>query len=84
MIEPIVLTKKGEILLDDMPDLNRKDETSLPSQVGIHKFCLGFIKIIKVAKEWKALVCERCNLRVLFPANISTYAELRKYFSKRK
>ena len=42
--------------------------------IGIHQLCNGYIKVIRVSKDWNALTCRCCNLRKLFPAHIDLNA----------
>ncbi len=79
MIEPIILTEYGETLFDDMADLGRGDDAVLSGRVGVHRTCAGFIDILSVSKTHKALLCQKCGLRVVVPKEVETYGDLRKH-----
>lgn len=83
-LDPIVLTKYGESLLEYPSDRGHaRDESTLGSTVGVHELCRGFVDRVKVAKEHDALVCRQCCLRVVFPNTVKTYGDLRRVMKAR-
>ncbi|TSC71208.1 MAG: hypothetical protein G01um101449_63 [Parcubacteria group bacterium Gr01-1014_49] len=95
-LEPIQLTPDGERLREFPynPTLNgfsrppvqafvdhTRDEHEFRGEVGIHDYCEGRMKRIRVAETRDALICGRCHLRVLFPKEVQTYGELRGFLA---
>lgn len=81
MLKEIRITKQGEILLP-YPGTHLRDDIELSLCVGVHKHCECFVDIRKVAAEINALICRRCNLRVLIPITIKTWNELAAYMKE--
>lgn len=79
MIKPIVLTSAGETLLG-YPGSVRGDEGELDNCIGVHDVCNGFVDIKKISTTHNAIICRSCHLRVIVPASLKTYGELRAYF----
>lgn len=77
MIKPIVLTKFGEILNPDSKTGN--DDNNLSTGVGLHDVCGGWFDLRPISETHKALVCSACKLRVVMPAEVTTYGDLRGY-----
>lgn len=51
------------------------------SGVGVHLHCRGWMRRTRVTETHDGLVCSSCYLRVLFPREIKTYGELRKFLA---
>ena len=75
---PIRLTELGEMLIDD-PKLKFTEKLKLDGCLGIHAFCGGLIFIRRVSIAHKAIFCLDCCLRIIVPAEVVTYDDLRKY-----
>ena len=65
---------------------SKKDEkdTELFSCIGVHEFCEGWIDKTKVSKEYQALHCRRCNLRILTPLSVDTWLKLNEHCKKER
>ena len=88
-LTPIQLTHEGDILEEHYPHAGLEihhahvnDKTILSKKLGLHKYCEGEIWRIRVAREYNALYCNSCHLRISFPNIIWTYGELRKYMAQ--
>ena len=81
-IKPIVLTLFEETMIEHS-GVRNGDGIKLSGRIGSHDICGGWIDIIQISKENKAIICKTCYLRVVIPAYIKTYGELREYFDKR-
>jgi hypothetical protein len=87
-LKPIQLSDVGDFLLEyppsntmTFPD-HSKDDNKLSSCVGIHEHCHGWVDRKRTSKTHDVLVCRSCFLRIVFPAEIKTYGELRIYMNK--
>ncbi len=78
MIKPIVLTSFGETLRG-YPGSNAGDEGKLGSCIGVHDVCDGWVDIKEISTTHNAIVCRGCSLRIVVPASLKTYGELRTY-----
>jgi hypothetical protein len=75
------MTNEGEILSISS---NYEETSPLPdSFLGHHEICLGLIKARRVSKCSKILLCDRCGLRVYFPAHVGTLEELNNFLHKK-
>lgn len=87
-LEPIPLTPEGDLLRESSPGIrgfglryfikHTRDENSLGSCVGVHKYCDGWMDRKRATKTHDAIVCRECHLRVLFPKEVETYGDLRR------
>ncbi len=87
-LEPIQLTKDGEILLEFPPEVTsrnwlvnhtRDHDELAKSRVGIHGYCGARLNRNRVTEVSDALHCNDCGLRILIPKEIKTYGELRQH-----
>lgn len=82
-LPPIQLTVEGD-RLREYPRSGRyltdhvRDHNKLESCVGVHDFCGGFVDRRGATPTHDALTCRSCNLRVLFPKEVTTFGELRQ------
>ncbi|MEK7192966.1 MAG: hypothetical protein AAB682_02410, partial [Patescibacteria group bacterium] len=59
-----------------------RDESRLKvSFAGKHLVCGNRLDRLAVTPTFHAIVCKECCLRVLFPKEVETYGELRKYLA---
>ena len=79
MIRPIILTSFGETLLGYQGNDEGGDERKLNYYSLVHDVCGGFIDIRKISTTHNAIICRLCYLRVVIPASLETYGELRAY-----
>jgi len=94
-LTPIQLTLEGDLLGEyppDKPALSRdyfvnhtRNENclDLDSCVGVHEFCDHRMDRMRATKTHDAIVCQACNLRILFPKEVKTYGELRQALTKK-
>ena len=83
MVEPIVLDKNtGEILLG-YPGSEQGDEGELWCCIGVHEICRGWVDIKPISTTHQALVCRSCGMRILVPASVKTFGDLRSFFNKK-
>ena len=80
MIRWINLTKFGEKLRAEKGAF--KEEGKLSLCIGVHDICTGFVHLREVSKTYNVIQCLLCGLRIVIPAEIKTYGELRSYFRK--
>ncbi|OGZ64108.1 MAG: hypothetical protein A3A98_03955 [Candidatus Staskawiczbacteria bacterium RIFCSPLOWO2_01_FULL_40_39] len=81
-MEPIVLTKIGETLIEDpVHQVNEQDTFSkMPIAVlGVHDICKGWISVKGVSATHNIIYCRSCGLRIQFPREIDTYGKLRQW-----
>jgi len=86
MINPIVLTSFGETITG-YPGSEETDDSKLGgccSCIGVHDVCEGFVDIKEISTTHKAIICRECHLRVVVPASIQTYGQLREYLVRKK
>ena len=84
-IEVVRLNVHGEYL-----DISRSfqdktfivDERFFRVDLGTHRFCCCKINIRKITPNHNALYCGGCNLRIVLPGNISTFAELTDFLKE--
>lgn len=84
-LKPIVITEYGERLREypsRIGDDHATDADVLNCCIGIHEVCSSWIDIRKVTAIHQALICRGCHLRVIIPAAVRTYGDLRKHFAK--
>ena len=81
MFRSIKLTKFEEVLIDSR-DSDRTEESKLGDCIGVHAICGGNMYICRVSLTHKAIFCIYCQLRIIIPAEIVTYADLRKHLSE--
>jgi len=79
---PIVLTEQGDTLLErsdrrGAPPLS--DETSLGG--GVHAICGGCIDYRRTTNTHSVLLCRACGLRLVIPADVVTYGQLRGHLT---
>lgn len=88
-LEPIQLTREGEMLLEYPPSSHHlagfqyfvdhtRDDYQLSSCVGVHAYCSGWLDRMQATQSHDAIVCRRCHLRVLFPKEVVSYGDLRQ------
>lgn len=83
-LRPIQLTPLGDFLLeypsrrDGYLVDHTRDKHPLPSCVGIHDCCNGWMDHKRATKTHDVLVCRNCFLRISFPREVKTYGELRQ------
>lgn len=83
-MEPIVLSQYGETLIEN-PAFKKGDDDDLNGQthvVGTHQHCRGAIERVTVSSTHFALICNDCNLRVVIPNRVKTFARLRRFFKR--
>ncbi len=85
---PIQLTSDGDRLREYPPSReylvdHTRDTHKLPSCVGVHAHCDGWMDRIHTTETLDVLVCRRCHLRVPFFTSIKTYGELRAYLASK-
>lgn len=68
----------------DSNDPIMRDTKLAVKGVLVHTHCFGFIDIKKISKDYNAIVCRACKMRIPFPNTIKTYGELKNYLKKRK
>ncbi len=92
-MDPILLTRDGEELLEDgrevwrsngrnidpMTNLADPEDQVIPNSAGRHRYCCGKMFRRSVAKNSFVIYCEDCGLRVVVPNTVTTFRELRKY-----
>lgn len=92
-MNPIVLTPKGDLLIEDvrklkaveslggyyLEDLRTRDRHEIPFKkaVGIHEGCAGKVILHHAPGDKDILACLNCFLRVEVSPHIHTYGELR-------
>jgi len=83
-MEPIVLTRFGETLLEYFLR-EASDDTEIPRDgcIGAHDICGGFFELRSVSDTHNIILCQKCNLRTPIPKEINTYRELREYLAKK-
>lgn len=87
-LEPIPLTGDGDFLREYPPSGgyfvdHTRDTNNLGSCVGVHEFCNSWMDRMRATRTHDAIVCRSCHLRVLFPKEIKTYGELRRFFASK-
>jgi hypothetical protein len=82
-LEPITLTEFGETLAR-YPGSSRDggDHEHMRDCVGIHTCCDGFCDLRAVSQTHNIILCRACKLRVVIPATVMTYGQLRAHFEK--
>jgi len=83
MLRPIKLTKFDEMLIDKH-NFPHTEESRLVDCIGVHIICGGDVHIHPVSLTHKAIFCLNCQLRIVVPAEVITYADLREFLSKDK
>jgi len=81
-LEPILLTVDGDFMQEYPRDKffeHTRDDHTLSSCVGIHKYCGGFMDHKETTETNSVIICRSCLLRILLPSEIKTYGELREY-----
>ena len=48
-----------------------------------HETCHGFVDIVQVSKTHQSFNCRKCNFRFVFPVEIETWSELKRFVRKR-
>jgi hypothetical protein len=87
MLDPIVLTKYGDLLVSSADTKNLNDSDALGTLAGDHLHYnyegvnRGSFAIFTVSRDWHRMSCRMCNLVVEFPIQVKTYGDLRKYFT---
>jgi hypothetical protein len=85
-LEPIVLDGFGNRLREYPPEAGMKhtrDQDKISSTIGVHVLCNGWVDMKPSSKDWHAIVCRCCHLRIQIPAHLKTYGDLRKYLMER-
>jgi len=77
-MNPIVISPYADVLTCNTAPWREDDR--LGFMQGIHAICRGLIDIKVTSISYSALVCSACNLRVVVPVSVHTYAELRSHF----
>lgn len=87
-LAPIQLTVLCDMLREGSPRFvsgyfveHTKDDGILSSCVGVHKYCDGLMDRRRATELHDAIVCRSCYLRVLFPKEVKTYGDLRRYLN---
>lgn len=80
MFKPIKLTKFNEMLIDKR-DSGRTEETKLYDCIGVHIICGGDVHVHPISLTHKVILCLDCQLRIVVPMEIATYADLRKFLA---
>jgi len=83
MFKPIKLTRFDETLIDDSA-FGNEEGSLLKNCVGIHAMCNGLMFVRRTLISHKAIFCLDCHLRIIIPAEIITYADLREHLSEDK
>jgi hypothetical protein len=83
-LKPIRLTSDGDMLREYPPSReylvdHTRDTSKLPSCVGVHVYCNGWMDRMRATETHDVIVCRQCHLRVPFVKEIETYGELRKH-----
>jgi hypothetical protein len=52
------------------------------SSVPVHAVCNGFVDNIVTSETHRSFSCRRCYMRVTFPREIETFAQLKKHFAQ--
>jgi len=73
---PIVISEYGDRMSFTA---EHSDETKIGHNYPRHVGCFGNFKRHNISEAYSALNCTSCNLRVIFPANLSTVGDLRKW-----
>lgn len=80
MFRPIKLTKFNEVLIYRR-NSNHTEESKLNDCIGVHVICGGDMHIHPVSLTHKVILCLDCQLRIVIPKEISTYADLREFLA---
>ena len=83
MIRPITLTSFGEEMTG-YPGSNESEDSKLGVCIGVHEICEGFLDIKKISTTHNAIVCRSCHLRIVIPASLQTYGDLRAHLNLTK
>ena len=51
--------------------------------IGQHNFCAGLIRIRPISRTHRVIFCKRCNLRIVIPREVDTYAKLRQWCAEK-
>lgn len=81
MFMPIKLTRFNEMLVDKR-NSNLEEESKLENCIGSHVICGGDIDIHQVSLTHRIIFCFSCQLRVVIPIEVKTYADLREFLSR--
>jgi hypothetical protein len=86
-LKPILVTSEGDCLIErvhrndsEYTTFHAKEDSDIRSFAIYHQFCGGYIERHKISETHECFSCRGCNLRVTFPKEIITVAELRAYF----
>jgi len=79
LIPVVVITEIGEALV---PDAKDTDAAKLSPYSERHHLCGGCVEMHRVTAIHQVLSCRSCNLRVVIPADIETWGQLRAWSSK--
>jgi hypothetical protein len=94
-LKPIQLNALGDYLCEPNPNYrstfgssvffaqHTRDTSELPvgNNIGVHGICSGRFGRHRTTKDFDAIVCPVCCLRVSIPASIGTYGDLRRHRS---
>jgi len=79
---PLFLDELGDALARNV-ESGLRTPWKLPSKIGWHKHCGGSIYTpIVISDDYAVLVCRDCNMRIVIPREINTYAKLRTHFAE--
>lgn len=82
---PICVTEYGE-MIGPYPQHSRNLDHDVPDDAPIkeaqHLLCGGLVSLHQVSRDWQALTCKACSLRVYLPISLKTYADLRQHCAK--
>jgi hypothetical protein len=79
-MKPIILTEYGEAL-EKNQGTKETDESEMELCIGFHRHCDGWLDLKRISNTHKAIHCRRCGLRVVIPAGLKTFGDLRRHMS---
>lgn len=74
----ITLTDFGEALAP-YPGSDLADDRTLGLCIATHHVCRGFVDLKEVSINHNAIVCRACSLRIVIPAGVETFGDLRAW-----
>lgn len=81
-LRPIRLTNENDYLREYSFKncIHTRDVDDVDHCAGMHMYCEGWLRRRRQSETHDQLVCSGCSIRILFPREIKSYGELRKYF----
>lgn len=84
-LSEIILTKEGDRLLEiGGGDYHRDMPVCVGGNaIGVHKYCMGMVRVYRTSQDWHTVHCRRCSLRVQVPIAMSTYGSVSDWLEAR-